>query len=57
MQLHYVWVLFPNILSVDNTKKTGLYGYGYDFSVDYVDDILDNHKYFMVKTNVKQCSG
>ena len=27
--------------SVDNTKKTGLYGYGYDFSVDYVDDILD----------------
>ena len=43
--------------SVDNTKKTGLYGYGYDFPVDYVDDILDIHKYFKVKTNVKQCFG
>ena len=33
--------------SVDNTKKTGLNGYIYDFSVDYdataVDDILDIH--------------
>ena len=32
----------------DNMKKTGLYGYVYDFSVDYekidVDDILDIRK-------------
>ena len=37
--------------SADNMKNTGLYGYVYDFSVDYdnihVDDILDIHKYFM----------
>ena len=36
-----------------NMKKTGLYGYVYDFSVDYdaiaVDDILDIHKYLMKK--------
>ena len=35
-------------LSVDNTKKTGLNGYVYDFSDDYdaiaVDDILDIYK-------------
>ena len=35
-------------LSVDNMKKTGLYGYIYDFSIDYgatdVDDIVDIHK-------------
>ena len=37
--------------SVDNTKKTGLKGCVYDFSVDYdaiaVSDILDIHKYLM----------
>ena len=35
--------------SINNMKKTGLYGYVYDFSVDYdattVDDVLDIHKY------------
>ena len=37
--------------SVDNMKKTGLYGYIYDFSVNYdaiaVDGILDIDKYLM----------
>ena len=37
--------------SIDNMKKTGFYGYLYDFSVDYdstaVDDILHIHKYLM----------
>ena len=46
--------------SVDNTKKTGLNGYVYDFSVDYdaiaVNDILDIHKYLMEKKqyNIKR---
>ena len=39
--------------SEDNTKKTGLNRYVYNFSVDYdtvaVDDILDIHKYLMKK--------
>ena len=39
--------------STDNIKTTGLYGYVYDFSVDYdaiaVDDIIDIHKYLMKK--------
>ena len=39
--------------SVVNMKSTELYGYVYDFSVDYdaiaVDDILDIHKYLMKK--------
>ena len=43
--------------SVDNIKKTGLYRYLYDFSVDYnniyVDDILDIHKYLMKKQDIK----
>ena len=34
-------------------KRTGLYGYVYDVSVDYdaiaVDDILDIHKYLIKK--------
>ena len=40
-------------VSKDNTKKTRLNGYVYDFSVDYdaiaVGDILDIHKY-LIKT-------
>ena len=39
-----------------NIKKTGLYGYIYDFSVDYdaiaVDDILDIHKYLMKNNGI-----
>ena len=46
--------------SVDSIKKTGLNGYGDDFSVDYdaiaVDDILDIHKFLMKTHGVKQCS-
>ena len=42
--------------SVDNMIKIGLYGYVYDFSVDYdfvaVNDILDIHKYLMEKNNI-----
>ena len=42
--------------SADNTKKTGLNGYVYDFSVDYdvieVDDILDIHKYLMKNNGI-----
>ena len=42
--------------SVDNTKKKGLNGYAYDFSVDYdafsVDDILDIQKYLMRKNGI-----
>ena len=38
-------------------KKTGLYGYVYDFSDDYdstdVADILDIHKYLMVTNKLK----
>ena len=40
--------------STDNMKETGLYGYVYNFSVDYdridVDDILGIHKYLMKST-------
>ena len=42
--------------SVDNMKKTGLYGYVYDFSVYYdiiaVDDIVDIHKCLMKNNNI-----
>ena len=42
--------------SVDNMKKTELYGYVYDFIVDYdaiaVDDISDIHKYLMKKNSL-----
>ena len=42
--------------SVANMKKTGLYEYFYDFSVDYraiaVDKILDIHKCLMEKNNI-----
>ena len=41
---------------LDNTKKTGLHGTVYDFSVDSkpiaVDDILDIHKYLIEKNNM-----
>ena len=43
--------------SVANMKKTALYEYVYDFSVDCdaiaVDEILDIHKYLMEKNNMK----
>ena len=42
--------------STDKMKKTGLYGYVHDFSVDYndtdVDDVKDIHKYLMKKKNI-----
>ena len=42
--------------SEGNTKKKGLNGYVYDFSVDYdaiaVADILDIHKYLMKKNEI-----
>ena len=42
--------------SAGNMKKTGLYGYVYNFSVDYnaipVDEILDIHKYLMKKNGI-----
>ena len=43
--------------SMDNMKKTGFYGYVYDFSVDYdvvtVNGILDIHKHLMKKHDIK----
>ena len=46
-----------NSFLVDNMKKTRLYWYIYDFSIDYnsigVDDILDIHKYLMKTHNMK----
>ena len=47
--------MFRNISkdwSVDNMKKTGLKGCVYDFSVDYVADVLDIHKYLMKKNEI-----
>ena len=42
--------------SVYIMKKTGLYGYVHDFSIDYkaiaADKILDIHKYLMEKNNI-----
>ena len=42
--------------AIDNTKKNGLKGYVYDFSVDYdaiaVSDILDIQKYLMKKNEI-----
>ena len=47
----------PKDFSANNMKKTGLYGYVYDFSVDYdtigVDDILDIYEYLMKKDDIK----
>ena len=47
---------FSKDWSVDNTKKTRLNGYFYDFSVDYdaiaVDDTLDIHNYLMKKNDI-----
>ena len=43
--------------SVDNLEKTGFYGHVYDFTADNesidVNDILINHKYLMVKNNIR----
>ena len=40
-------------------KKTKLYGYFYDFSINYdsihVADILDLHKHLMKQFDAKQC--
>ena len=59
MLLYYVSKDF----SVENLRKTGLYGYIYDFelnSVDVfdswcidVDDVLDIHKYLMKNYDIK----
>ena len=45
------------IFSFDNMKKTGLYGYVYDFSVDYDtidnDDFSDMQRLLMEKHDMK----
>ena len=53
-------LIFRNVskdFSADNMKRTRLYGYVFRFSVGYdsidVTDILDIHKYLMIKNNVK----
>ena len=59
-QLHVVPLRLDTVskdFSIDNVKKTGLYGYIYDFSVDYhsinVADILDIRKYLLIKHDIK----
>ena len=46
-------------LSVDNTRKTGLYRYVYSFPVDHdsidVVGFLDIHRYLMRKHGIKSC--
>ena len=48
---------FLKYFLIDNMIKTGLYWYVYGFSVSYyninVDDVLDIHKYLMVKNHMK----
>ena len=50
-QHHYGQETFQETFSVDNMKETRLYGYVFDFSVDYdviaVINILDIQKYLM----------
>ena len=45
-----------NVFAVDNMKSSGLYGYIYDFNVDYraitAGEIPDIHKYLMEKNNI-----
>ena len=57
MQLYYVWLMYQKIFLPKNMKKTELYKYLRDFSVDYisidVDDILDIHKHLMKKHDIK----
>ena len=60
-QLHNVLVIFQKIsFSPDNIKKVGLFEYVYDFSIEYdsidLACILDIHKYFIKKHEIKQCS-
>ena len=47
----------PKDFSVDNMRKTGLYGYAFNFSVNYdgigVDDIWDIHKYLIKNYDIK----
>ena len=54
-------VIFQKIsFSPDNIKKVGLFEYVYDFSIEYdsidLACILDIHKYFIKKHEIKQCS-
>ena len=59
-QVYYVYKTFQRPITwhkdtYDNTTKTNLNVYTYDFSADYalpVDDILDIHKYLMKKNYV-----
>ena len=46
-----------NDWGITNMRKTGLFGYVYDFSVDYgavnFFDIVSIHKYLIIKNNIK----
>ena len=56
IHMNYAYEIYQKDWSVDNTKKTGLKRYIYDFSVDYDDisisDITDIHKYLMEKNKI-----
>ena len=53
--IYYVWVIFRKDFSTDDMKKTGLYEYVCDFSVDYdnisIDNILNIQTHLMNKYN------
>ena len=46
----------PEDFPADNMKNNGLYGYIYDFPIDYdsieVDDFFDIQKYLTIKSNI-----
>ena len=52
----YLWNILKDF-TIPYRLETGLFGYVYDFSVDYWtitnDKILDIHKYLMKKNNIK----
>ena len=56
MQLYYVWVMFQKIFQLITRNRMGIYEYVYDFLVDYnstdLNDVLNIHKYLMVKNKV-----
>ena len=56
MQLYYVWVMFQKIFQLITRSRLGIYEYVYDFLVDYnstdLNDVLNIHKYLMVKNKV-----
>ena len=57
--LNFVWKIYLKVLAIPNLNKylfkKNLYGFSVVYKIIVKSDVLNIHKYLMVKNNIKYC--